>query len=150
MITRDDKLEFLEGYEMSKRRERAISEKILELRERQASASAIKYTGMPKGTGTRDLSDYIVDLEDRIQRLLDVKRRTDEIGELLCDVMRRLDDDLMYYSLFYKHIRRMKVERIADKFGCSRSYAYKVYNQAVDDLPILPSDREKMCDLLKI
>ena len=68
MTENDKKKEFLRRYRECERREREILEEIQRLRMDQMFPSMVN-DGMPKGSQQSDLSDYMVLLDEQIDRL---------------------------------------------------------------------------------
>ena len=153
------KEDFLQSYNDALRRERRLGEKVVELRERQRSAGAIRYTprvvtarptgtGMPHGTDISDLSDYIVKLEEQIAALIDAKSRTDAVSEAMCEVFERLPRQDEYDVLYYRYVRGWKPQKIADKLFMARRTVYRVEEAAIEHLDITDYDAKKIEKLL--
>ena len=142
------KNDFLQSYNDALRRERRLGEKVVELRERQRSAGAIRYTGMPHGTDISDLSDYIVKLEEQISALIDAKSRTDAVSEAMCEVFERLPRQDEYDVLYYRYVRGWKPQKIADKLFMARRTVYRSEEAAIEHLDITDYDAKKIEKLL--
>lgn len=77
---------YLKSYKKAKVREKRILDEIQRLRADQMFPSVI-YDDMPRGTNTSDLSDYIVLLEDEIDKL---KTERLEKMKLYAEIERRI------------------------------------------------------------
>ena len=144
-----EKIDFLRAYRHAVARERRITEKILTLREREASASAIRYTDMPKSRAIRDLSDYMADLEEKIAELVAQKRRTDAVMDLWTRVVNRLGDREQYEILYYRYVKGWSVTKITAMLGSSsRSRVYRMQDAALARLEITPEEYDQMAELL--
>lgn len=144
-MSKDD---FLQSYNDAMWREKRIGEKVIQLRERQRSAGAVKYSDMPPGTDLHDLSDYIVQLETRISELIDAKNRTDAVLEVMCDVFKRLPRQDERDVLYYKYVRGWKAQKIADKLSYARRTVYRIEEAAIEHLDITEYDAKKIEKLL--
>lgn len=135
-----EKMDFLESYSTAKRAERRIKERIIEYKERQRTASAIKYTAMPKAHGAADLSDYICNVEDLLSELAKKMHESDHVKEAICHSLDSLDNQEEWDVLFLKHIKEMRMSKIASILHMDRSTAYRLYVRAVDHLVVSDVD----------
>lgn len=144
-----DKRDFFDGYRRALLREKRLSERVLEYRERASSASAIKYSDMPKGTNTRSLDDYMIELEEKIEDLTKQKNRTDQILEIIMRVLDGLDP-VDHDYLYLKYIKMKRNPDIGLRYRISRQSVYNALNRAIDHADITDRDIQRMNELLYI
>lgn len=134
MITIKNAVEFLERYPKVKREIDDLEERIKTIREKYSSAKAIVYSDMPKSSGTSDLSDYMVKLEEYADKLID-KLKT-QLG-IEVDIMMTLEElkDLdESYVLRRHYIDGKKWETIAGEIPCSERQVYIIRSSALKNL----------------
>lgn len=127
-------IEFLNGYKLALDREKRLGDKLVELRLRKASAGAIMYSDMPKGTDLHDLSDYIIQIEDLISDITEEMRETDKIQRKITDAISSLSDELEYSVLYYRYIKLLPAAKIAEKIFVSRRTVYNIHDRAIAKL----------------
>lgn len=134
MITIKNAVEFLERYPKVKREIDDLEERIKTIRAKYSSAKAIVYSDMPKSSGTSDLSDYMVKLEEYADKLID-KLKT-QLG-IEVDIMMTLEElkDLdESYVLRRHYIDGKKWETIAGEIPCSERQVYIIRSSALKNL----------------
>lgn len=91
MTENDKKKEFLRRYRECERREQEILEEIQRLRMDQMFPSVVN-DGMPKGSQQSDLSDYMVLLDEQIDRLKQERLKKARTREQIDLAIRRMEN----------------------------------------------------------
>lgn len=144
-----DKKDFFDGYRRALLREKRLSERILEYRERASSASAVRYSDVPKGTTIRSLDDYMIGLEEKITALTEQKGRTDQIFDIIMRVLDGLDP-VDHDYLYLRYIKMKKLSDIGLRYRISRQAVYSAINRAAERADITDRDIQRVNDLLYI
>ena len=131
-----NKMDFLDSYQRSLRNERRIEERIIELRARKMSAGAIQYTGMPHGSGTSDLSDYMVQIEEKLGTLADAMKASDKVCDCICECMEMCLDDDEYDVLYGIYIKNLTERKVAQRYHFAPGSVHAIKLRAIDNLEI--------------
>lgn len=126
----EQKKEYLKSYQDAVRREKHILQEIQLLRMDKMLPSVIN-DDMPHGSGCRDLSDYMVLLDEQIGEL---KRERLEKIKLYRDIerrIRRMDNDNEREVLRLKYLRGMTWEEVAVEMGYSWQWIHKIHSKAL-------------------
>ena len=119
------KKEYLKSYRRAIRRERDILSEIQRLRADKMFPSVVN-DGMPKGSAQSDLSDYIVALDEQIERLEKVTIYKDI--EMRIRAMENSDEQEV---LRYRYISGMKWDAITEKMGYSWRQIHRIHSSAL-------------------
>ena len=145
--TDENKIYFLTAYKTALKNETVIRDKIKTLRERQAAASAIQYTGMPHGTDLHDLSDYTVRLEELIIDLTERMKKTDEVYEVISAKLKTLNRE-EYIALYQRFIREKNPVVISSIICCARESVYRYIRRGLENLEVTDADIRRIDELL--
>ena len=129
-IENEKKKEFLMSYQKEKRRVRRLEEQLEELRQNKMSPS-VTNDGMPHGTDKKDLSDYVVKVDEIEQEL--VAARYSRICAFQ-EVQRRIEameDEREKDLLTYRYIRGMKWEKICNEMKHSWQHIHRIHAKAL-------------------
>lgn len=126
----EEKKEYLKSYQRSVKREQDILDEIQRLRLDKMFPSVIN-DGMPHGSSQRDLSDYIVTIDEMIEdlkqeRLKKVKRQK-EIEHRI----RQIKDEDEQRVLRLRYIKGMKWEKVAVEMGYSWKQVHRIHSEAL-------------------
>lgn len=116
---------------------------IEELRRDESEAKCPPVTGLPGTHNNKDLSDYIVKIEEseeRIERLINkintAKLQAAEECTKIYTAINMMHTQEYKNILIYKHIQRKSWKDIADFYGYTRGGIYKIYLKALDEFQI--------------
>lgn len=133
----EKKKEFLRGYRKSLRREKIILEDIRELRARKMFPSCGTGDGMPHGSNQTDMSDYIVILDEMLEKLrkerLDGAIKRSHIEKSIWT----LHDENEQEVLRLRYIKGMKWEEVSVEMGCSWQHTHRIHASALKNLIIM-------------
>ena len=135
MSENDRKKEYLKGYQRALREIDRIRELLQELQIDKMCPS-LNQDGMPRGSGTSDLSGYMAKKESLEMRLL--KAQEAALNELddITDHIDRLRNENEIDVLFNRYIKDMGWEEIAVKMGYSWQWIHKIHSSALKNLRI--------------
>ena len=135
MSENDRKKEYLKGYQRALREIDRIRGLIQELQIDKMCPSLIQ-DGMPHGSGTSDLSEYMAKKENLEMRLLKAQEAALEELDDITDHIDRLRNDNEIDVLFNRYIKGMGWEEIAEKMGYSWQWIHKIHSSALKNLRI--------------
>ena len=126
----EEKKEYLKSYQRSVKREQDILDEIQRLRMDKMFPSIVN-DGMPHGSSQRDLSDYIVTIDEMIEdlkqeRLKRAKRRQEierQIGQM--------EDEDEQRVLRLRYIKGLKWEEVAVEMGHSWQHIHRIHSKAL-------------------
>ena len=126
----EEKKEYLKSYQRSVKREQDILDEIQRLRMDKMFPSIVN-DGMPHGSSQRDLSDYIVTIDEMIEdlkqeRLKRAKRRQEierQIGQMKDEDEQRV--------LRLRYIKGLKWEEVAVEMGYSWKQIHRIHSEAL-------------------
>jgi hypothetical protein len=124
------KKEYLRSYHGHVRRIARIESELAELRTMRMSIS-VSNDGMPKGSGTSDLSGYAAEL-DRLERNLMAERyHRIKVYTDIADNIKKLKSENEKDVLFFRYIKGMDWWEIADKMRYSERWVHKIHGNAL-------------------
>lgn len=135
MTENDKKKEFLRRYRECERREQEILEEIQRLRMDQMFPSVVN-DGMPKGSQQSDLSDYMVLLDEQIDRLKQERLEKARTREQIDLAIRRMENPNEQRVLRLRYLWGLGWEAIGGKMGYSREGAIKLHGRALPKFEI--------------
>lgn len=144
------KVMYLKGYERQlntiiccKRTIETLLGDIEELRRDVSEAKCQPITGLPGTHNKKDLSDYIVKIEEseeNIEKLINkiniAKQQAAEECTKIYTAVNMMNTQEYKNILIYKHIQRKSWKDIADFYGYTRGGIYKIYLKALDEFKI--------------
>lgn len=132
MTENDKKKEFLRRYRECERREREILEEIQRLRMDQMFPSVVN-DGMPKGSQQSDLSDYMVLLDEQIDRLKQERLEKARTREQIDLAIRRMENPDEQRVLRLRYLWGLKWEEVAVKMSYSWKQIHRLHSSALDN-----------------
>ncbi len=130
---KEAKKRFLMSYRLAVRREKQILEEIQILRMNKMFPSAAN-DGMPRGKKHSDLSDYIVLMDEQIEKLkkerLEEAKRYKEVREKI----REVDGGEEREVLTEIYIKGKTWDAIAAGMGCSRTKVKRILDRALEKI----------------
>ena len=128
----EKKKKFLNSYPKARRDVERLEEQLEELRANKMSLKVVN-DGMPKGSGTSDLSAYAARM-DELERSLIEKRyiRIQEFAKVQ-DAIEEMEDDQEKLLLTYRYLRGMTWERVAEKMNYSWQHVHKIHARALQN-----------------
>lgn len=129
--------EYLSRYLTARDEAIEIEYRIEALVKQYALPSAINYSDMPKSHNVeRDLSEYIVKLEELTKELSDKRKECIRIMEDIMGRVERMEDASERSMLRYCYIDGLKMETIAEIMGMTERNAYYVKGRALQHFPV--------------
>lgn len=132
MTENDKKKEFLRRYRECERRECEILEEIQRLRMDQMFPSMVN-DGMPKGSQQSDLSDYMVLLDEQIDRLKQERLKKARTREQIGLAIRRMENPDEQRVLRLRYLWGLKWEEVAVKMSYSWKQIHRLHSSALDN-----------------
>lgn len=132
MTENDKKKEFLRRYRECERREHEILEEIQRLRMDQMFPSMVN-DGMPKGSQQSDLSDYMVLLDEQIDRLKQERLEKARTREQIDLAIRRMENPDEQRVLRLRYLWGLKWEEVAVKMSYSWKQIHRLHSSALDN-----------------
>lgn len=128
------KKELLWRYRDIWRQIRRMDAELKEMRLLRMCPSSSKGDGMPRSSGKHDLSDYIVQLDEQISRLLRKRAEAAEALNQIIDWIDTLPDEDEREVLWRRYISGQRWEDISGQMGCSARWAHKLHFRALNHL----------------
>lgn len=130
MTENDKKKEFLRRYRECERREQEILEEIQRLRMDQMFPSMVN-DGMPKGSQQSDLSDYMVLLDEQIDRLKQERLEKARTREQIDLAIRRMENPDEQRVLRLRYLWGLNWDDIGRKMGYDPRHARRIHGWAL-------------------
>ena len=131
-----EKKDYLNGYKISKRREKMILDQIQRLR-LDKMFPAMQYDDMPHGTDISDLSDYAVAMDELMEELkaerLEAVRQYTKIHRAI----KRVKDDREREVLTYRYLQGERWEDICGLIGLSWMQTHRVHAKALENFEMI-------------
>jgi DNA-directed RNA polymerase specialized sigma24 family protein len=131
----EDKKRYLKSYQASVRREKRILEEIQRLEMDKLFPSAVN-DGMPKGNKKGDLSDYIVLMEEQIEKLKKERLKKAKAYERIYEQISEVEDDTEKELLDLRYIKGLKWEEISLEMDYSWKQVHRIHANALKHLQI--------------
>ena len=128
----ETKKKYLKSYQESVRREKEILEEIQRLRMDKMFPSVVN-DGMPKGSHQSDLSDYMVLIDEQIERLKQERLKRQQINDRIDLAIRRMEEPEEQRVLRLRYIQGLKWEEVAVKMGCDPRQARRIHGRALNN-----------------
>lgn len=132
MTENDKKKEFLRRYRECERREQEILEEIQRLRADKMFPSSVN-DGMPKGSQQSDLSDYMVLLDEQIDRLKQERLEKARTREQIDLAIRQMENPDEQRVLRLRYLWGLKWEEVAVKMSYSWKQIHRLHSSALDN-----------------
>ena len=128
----EKKKKFLNSYPKARRDVERLEEQLEELRANKMSLKVVN-DGMPKGSGTSDLSAYAARM-DELERSLTEKRyiRIQEFAKVQ-DAIEEMEDDQEKLLLTYRYLRGMTWEKVMEKMNYSWTHIHRLHARALQN-----------------
>lgn len=127
-LSREDKARNdLKKYAVNKEYMLKTKEKIASIREKIQSPSGQRITGMPSSHKSRDLSDYMAELEE-LQKSITLYEK---IMDAKKEKIRKIPNEITVKYLELKYVNEFTMSEIGDAIGKSTSWAKKYHKIAL-------------------
>lgn len=130
-ISTEDAKQYLNSCVSAQREVKRLESDIADLRREKTSISHI-LDGMPRGSDHKDLSDYIVKLDELEKKLLRARYKRVAIYTQIFDQIEKIEDDMERELLTYRYLKGHTWEKVADEMYLSYGYCHKVHNKALE------------------
>lgn len=132
-IENEKKKEYLLSYQKSLKREERILEEIQELRASKMFPSSVS-DGMPHGCGNKDLSDYIVVIDEMIERLKKERLAGAIARDKIDRSIRALKSNTEQEVLRLRYIKGLKWENVAVESGYGWTHIHRIHSNALEHI----------------
>lgn len=130
-----EKKEYLEQFKKFKKKMKSLNMQQRELEEKIISVKAMIYSDMPRGSSTqKDLSDYIVQLEEINQNIDDLKKIINNKYLIIKRAISIVEDPDESSILHYFYIDDYKWKLISKKTGYSIRQCQRICNSGIDNI----------------
>lgn len=130
------KKEFLNSYLLDKRVVKRLEEQLAELRLNKISPSCMIGDGMPHGTDLKDLSDYVVLVDELEREIWAEKYKQIKSYQIVRSAIEKMKNDREKDILTYRYIRGWWWGKIATEMGYSLRNIHYLHSAALDHLKI--------------
>lgn len=131
----EEKKEYLKSYQRSVKREQDILNEIQRLRMDKMFPSIVN-DGMPHGSSQRDLSDYIVTIDEMIEDLKQERLKRAKRQQEIEHRIRQMEDEDEQRVLRLRYIKGLKWEEVAVEMGYSWKWIHKIHSEALKHFEI--------------
>lgn len=134
----DEKKDYLRGYRRHSRRIKRIEAELEEIRSMKQSPS-MNNDGMPHGSGQKDLSGYVAQLDGLEEKLY--KEGVEQV-KTYKDIswrINQLSEEVERDVLFYRYIKDMEFWEIAQQMGYSLRQIHRIHGAGLAHMK-LPKD----------
>lgn len=137
MATKENeaKKQFLRKYQSLVRKEKHLEREIESIRSRY-TGQAITYSDMPHGSDQRDLSDYVVEVDDLLRNLEATKWEAIHRYHLIAASIEDMKDDTERELMRLKYLHNMTWEQIAVEMNYTVRWIYKLHGDALAHITI--------------
>ena len=132
MTENEKKKAYLRRYRECERREREILQEIQRLRADQMFPSAVN-DGMPKGSQQSDLSDYIVLIDEQIERLKQERLKRLQVRDRIDMAIRHMEKPDEQRVLRLRYLQGLSWEEIAEKMNYSWKQIHRKHSSALNN-----------------
>lgn len=136
----EEKKEYLMRYRKIKREIRRLTAEIQELRLLKMYPSGGNRDGMPRGSGQRDLSDYMAAVDKKERELTERRKAAWDLFDEITDCIDALKEEDEREVLVMRYIVGMRWEDIAGQMGYATSHVYKLHGRGLKNLKFLKDD----------
>lgn len=126
----EEKKEYLKSYQRSVKREQDILDEIQRLRMDKMFPSIVN-DGMPHGSSQRDLSDYIVTIDEMIENLKQERLKRAKRQQEIERRIEKMEDEDEQRVLRLRYIKGMKWEEVAVEMGYSWKQVHRIHSEAL-------------------
>ena len=132
MSDNEKKKEYLNGYKNMCNKIKSLEEQIHSLREIEQSAKISHLSDMPKGgSNKRDLSDYIVELEELIKKITCLRQEKEKRRLEIEKCIANMEDGLECDILRKRYIEFKHWEQICVEIGYSWRQTHRLHSNAL-------------------
>lgn len=126
----EEKKEYLKSYQRSVKREQDILDEIQRLRMDKMFPSIVN-DGMPHGSSQRDLSDYIVTIDEMIEDLKQERLKRAKRQQEIEHRIRQMKDEDEQRVLRLRYIKGLKWEEIAVEMNYKWTQMHRIHGRAL-------------------
>lgn len=127
--------QWLWRYREAKKDVRRLEEELEELTESQESTGAIKYSDMPKGSGSQaDLSDYMVEREKLWRKIHKARYKKLQVFAEVKSVIDRLPSADEREIISYRYLRMMDWGLVSVKSKIELRQTYRIHGRALANI----------------
>ena len=126
----EEKKEYLKSYQQSVKREQDILDEIQRLRMDKMFPSIVN-DGMPHGSNQRDLSDYIVTIDEMIEDLKQERLKRAKRQQEIEHRIRQMKDEDEQRVLRLRYIKGLKWEEVAVEMEYSWKQIHRIHSEAL-------------------
>lgn len=133
--TFDEKKAYLEQFKKFKKKMISLNMQQREIKEKIISINAMIYSDMPRGSSTqKDLSDYIVQLEEINQNIEDLRKIINNKYLIIKRAISTVEDPDESDILHYCYIDDYRWKLISKKTGYSIRQCQRICNSGIENI----------------
>ena len=125
-----EKKEYLRSYQQERRAEKRLEKQIESLRYDKMHPSMVQ-DGMPHGSEQKDLSDYMVKLEEMLTRLERIRMQHISHYKQINDEIEEMESEQEKEVLVYRYLHNYGWKKIANTMGYSRAQVNRIHGKAL-------------------
>lgn len=127
-----DKIEYLEQYQKTKRQIDRLNLQLEELRTAKMFPSANIGDGMPHAHENKDLSDYAVNIDEQISKILKLQKRNQALLIDITNAINDMDSENEKDVLHLRYVIGMKWEQIGTYMNYSRQQVTRFHRDGIE------------------
>lgn len=131
----EKKKEYLQSYKKYKQKARRLEEQLEELRLGKMLPSLV-VSDMPSAHNQKDLSDYMVQYDDLVSRIIKAHKEADIRWSEVQQSIEYLEDENEKNVLTLRYLRNWKWEQIACDVGVEWAQVHRIHSKALKNLEI--------------
>ncbi|MDD3338445.1 MAG: sigma factor-like helix-turn-helix DNA-binding protein [Lachnospiraceae bacterium] len=128
----EEKKQYLRRYAASVRREQQILDEIQRLRLDKMFPSVVN-DDMPHSCECKDLSDYIVLVDEQIEKLKQERLKKAKVRKEIEAQIGKIDEETEQEVLRLRYIQQMAWEQVSAEFGYTRRHVSRIHGEALMD-----------------
>lgn len=132
----EEKKKYLRQYRNAKLAAEEIEEEIAEVRRIQMQPAIKSSDGMPHGTDKRDLSDYAVEIDYLISKLIKARYKRVKTYNEIYRKIENLENEEEKRVLTLRYIKCMEWEEIRKRMNFSLRRIYQIHGNALKNIKI--------------
>lgn len=136
---REKKKEYLRQYLRAKRAQDAMEQEIEELR-LEMYPSGLNQDGMPHGSGGRDLSDYVAELDELEQKLKNQVEKKLRLRREITEKIDAMQNETESLLLRLRYIHGLRWMDVSSRLSYSREQTLRLHKNALKNFKMTLND----------
>lgn len=132
----EEKKVYLRRYRNAKLAAEEIEEEIAEVRRIQMQPAIKSSDGMPHGTNKKDLSDYAVEIDELLSKLINARYKRIRTYNEIYTKIEELESEEEKRVLSLRYIKCMEWEEIRRRMNFSLRRIYQIHGKALKNIKL--------------